>query len=631
MAVILNHLDHSLVQSGFLGVDIFFVISGFVITSSLARFSREATFWGFCGSFFEKRVKRLLPTLLFCVLVTGLLICYLNPNPLTSIRTGIFSLFGLSNVFLFLKDSDYFAQSSAANVFTQTWSLSVEEQFYLLFPIMVWGSGYLKSNTGSFKLCILLCFLTVLSLVGFTFFRTSSPLATFYLMPFRLWELGIGCLSFLTLQFCERKYINKNNESMLYLLGILIILFVPSHPIISTVSVVLCTALLMISSSPETISYKVLVTPLLQFIGQISYSLYLWHWSVLSLSKWYIGKHFVLYPFYLFLIFLLAILSYFFIEKPFRLKNWSSSSSKTIGFGFLSSVLVGLSLSFFNLKHEVLLRKPIEEIMKYPDQFPLLYSGLPYNPTCVVDADKKGYNSEKFDKCTMAPIHKKGQTIWVMGDSHAGHLQGLLYSIHEKIGLGIHLIETPGVVFPVSDGNGGLRELIYEKAMSHAQQGDIILVSRLLIDRLTYAPINDRHWYSKLGDLALNLEDKGLKLIVMGPPPIFDFNDIYNCQFFVLGFKPCEISREKLLPSIYSVMQSLESALAGRKNSYIFNTFDILCPQTSLNCSPIFEKNFLYRDKDHLNTYGSRFLSTSFLKFLIRNGLLMDNDSNLKL
>lgn len=154
MAVILNHLDHSLIQSGFLGVDIFFVISGFVITSSLARFSREATFWQFCGNFFEKRVKRLLPTLLFCVLVTGLLICYLNPNPSASIRTGIFSLFGLSNVFLFLKDSDYFAQSSSANVFTQTWSLSVEEQFYLLFPIMVWSTGYLKFNTGSFRLCI---------------------------------------------------------------------------------------------------------------------------------------------------------------------------------------------------------------------------------------------------------------------------------------------------------------------------------------------------------------------------------------------------------------------------------------------------------------------------------------------
>lgn len=450
-------------------------------------------------------------------------------------------------------------------------------------------------------------------------------------MPFRIWELGIGCLSFLILQFCERKYINKSNESILYLLGILIILFLPSHPIISTVSVVLCTALLMISSSPETITHRILVNPSLQFIGMISYSLYLWHWSVLSLGIWYIGKHFVLYPFYLFLIFLLAILSYFFIEKPFSFKSWASSSRKTIGFGLLSSVLVGLSISFFNLKHETILRSPVEEITRHPNQFPLLYSGLPYDPTCIVDTDKRAYDSEKFDKCTLAPIYKKSQTIWTMGDSHAGHLQGLLYSIHEKIGLGIHLIETPGIAFPVSQAKGESRKLIYEKAMSQAQQGDIVVVSRLLIDRLTHVPLKDSQWYSKLGDLALELEKKGLKLIVIGPPPIFDFNDIYNCQFSVLGFGPCNISRKKLLPSIDNIMQNLESALAGRKNAYIFNTFDVLCPQTSLNCSPIFEKNFLYRDKDHLNTYGSRFLSTSFLKFLVRNGLLMDNDSNLEL
>ena len=140
IAVIINHFNKELLPSGYLGVDIFFVISGFVITSSLYQRTAQ-TFSEFLSGFYERRVKRLVPALVFFVLVMSLLICLFNPDPDLSLKTGLASLFGVSNFYLLKQSTDYFSSSTELNVFTHTWSLGVEEQFYLLFPLLAWCSG----------------------------------------------------------------------------------------------------------------------------------------------------------------------------------------------------------------------------------------------------------------------------------------------------------------------------------------------------------------------------------------------------------------------------------------------------------------------------------------------------------
>ena len=141
VTVIINHFNKNILPGGYLGVDIFFVISGFVITSSLYQRPSE-NFKDFITGFYERRIQRLVPALSVFVLITSIAICFFNAQPGNSLITGLTSLFGLSNIYLLKNSTDYFAQSTELNVFTNTWSLGVEEQFYILFPFLIWFSGF---------------------------------------------------------------------------------------------------------------------------------------------------------------------------------------------------------------------------------------------------------------------------------------------------------------------------------------------------------------------------------------------------------------------------------------------------------------------------------------------------------
>ena len=137
VAVVAHHFDKTWLPGGYLGVDMFFVISGFVITLSLLSRKVE-TFRSYLAEFYARRVRRLLPALIACVLVTSIAVWFVDPAPRQSIGTGIAALFGVSNILLTVQDVDYFSRSTELNAFTHTWSLGVEEHFYLFFPLILW-------------------------------------------------------------------------------------------------------------------------------------------------------------------------------------------------------------------------------------------------------------------------------------------------------------------------------------------------------------------------------------------------------------------------------------------------------------------------------------------------------------
>ena len=127
--VIINHFNKELIPSGFLGVDIFFLISGFVITSSLCNRS-ENSFWEFISRFYSRRIKRIFPALFSCVTVSAIFLCFFNENPANEIKSAITSLFGLSNFYFIKISMDYFSQTAEINPFLHTWSLELKNNFF---------------------------------------------------------------------------------------------------------------------------------------------------------------------------------------------------------------------------------------------------------------------------------------------------------------------------------------------------------------------------------------------------------------------------------------------------------------------------------------------------------------------
>ena len=617
LAVIITHMSKSVLPGGFLGVDVFFVISGFVITGSLASLPSQSLA-GFFSHFFERRIKRLLPALLACVILTSAAICVVDPKPQTSIATGLFSLFGVSNIFLWNISSDYFARAAQANAFTQTWSLGVEEQFYLIFPLVAWFAGYVKTGRTS-RLMAVMCALSMTSLICFVVLGVMAPNAAFYLMPARIWELGAGCMLFLAMRNRHIRNVDAlaGHQTIAYLLVLIALFFVPPiYSTMATVGVVATTLLLIAGTAPNTVVAAILNQPLLQYLGKISYSLYLWHWSVLCLSKWLIGNHAIALAVLAVVMLLFASASYHLIERPLRAARWSNRAGISAGIGLgVAALTTGIVLLALP-QHESLLRKQSLALEGAPAFLPLRASERPYDPTCTVDGQQRLLLPSAMDDCTIAPTKAGGATVWAMGDSHAGHLQGMLYSLHDRTGLGVHLIETPGVVYPLN-APFEPRMRIVEAILARAKPGDILLLSRIYLDRSEHAVLGDvTAWGAKLGPLAAELEKKGLKLAIVGPSPIFSYEDVRTCYFSTFGINPCMEDRYVLRKSVSEVNALLATALTGTSNASVFHPFDTLCPPADRMCSPIRDGKFMYRDKDHLNVRGSAMLTKPFITFL---------------
>ena len=349
VAVIINHFNKEVLPGGYLGVDIFFVISGYVITSSLfGKPSKD--FKDFIGGFYERRIKRLVPALSVFVLITSIAICLFNPNPGLSLRAGLTSLFGLSNLYLLKQSTNYFAQSTELNVFTHTWSLGVEEQFYMVFPFLIWFSGFGRQTTnGARNLFLAVGALTIASLTGFLHLYPTNQPAAYFLMSSRFWEMAAGCLIFIGFQ--KRTSIEQFLEKVPPLILIALIIGVMYLPIsmasTSTIAVVALSSILIASLKEQTTAFSIFTQPRVVYIGLISYSLYLWHWGVLSISRWTIGVHWWSVPFQVALMLGLAVTSYRWIETPLRKGNWFGKRWKTLVVGggalvTISGVLVAV-------------------------------------------------------------------------------------------------------------------------------------------------------------------------------------------------------------------------------------------------------------------------------------------------
>ena len=285
LAVISSHLPEKFLPSGFLGVDVFFAISGFVVTASLLGQRRTKLSQLYVG-FLARRIKRLMPALTLCVAVTGFVVLATDPFPRHSIQTGLAALFGFANIVLFFFELDYFSPSSIFNAFTHTWSLGVEEQFYVVFPMFAW-LFYFRLQGNSFKpLTRAMVLGGLVSVALFAWLYEEHQAAAFFLMPTRIWELGVGALVFLASRRMQSTQLQEilGRLSPFALVALIVCFFAPESYAMPATLAAVGLAGLLLATDDRSPAARLLTLPPVIYIGRISYSLYLWHWPIIALG-----------------------------------------------------------------------------------------------------------------------------------------------------------------------------------------------------------------------------------------------------------------------------------------------------------------------------------------------------------
>jgi peptidoglycan/LPS O-acetylase OafA/YrhL len=339
--VILFHAEFDLFSGGFVGVDIFFVISGYLITTIILEDIELKKFN--IINFYERRARRILPPLFFIVLVTLVFsVIFLPPHALKNVGQSVFSISLFLSNFFFYIETDYFANTSKLAPLLHTWSLSIEEQFYILFPFVLL---LIKSFSQFIKFVIILVIL-IFSLIASEWLVKIDSQFSFF-MPFtRFWEIMTGSL----LAISRGSWGRINSvfvKETLSLVGFVIILFCiffynkqTIFPGYNAIPPVLGTALLIMFAIKDSFISRLLAGKLLVSTGLISYSLYLSHHVVFALSR-NVGVPIDGYGIKINLIIIsvvIAIISYFLIEKPLRFLTLSSM--KYLIFCGLFSVLL---------------------------------------------------------------------------------------------------------------------------------------------------------------------------------------------------------------------------------------------------------------------------------------------------
>jgi len=616
IAVIIGHAFEGWFPAGYLGVDVFFVISGFVITHSLLT-RGGVSFGSFFAAFSLRRIKRLLPALLVCIALSCAVLLFLDPAPRTSLVTGASALFGVSNFAIYFQELDYFSASTRYNAFTHTWSLGVEEQFYLLFPIIFWFAFRPSQSTNSRRFLGVIFAFSILSLVGFIFLHATAPMLAYFMMPLRFWELGFGVVAATYLHYRPDGFqgASRYMPPWVLILAMVAVFVLPFEAkFIGYILVVLLTTALLLVGAQSGKQSRFLTNKPARYIGNISYSLYLWHWPFLTFGL-FVPFSIWANPFFaIFCAFCVSTLSYHFVEQPFRRIRIPHPRPRHFA-GALISVLSVIAIIAAGDTYRKSLGVTQIEAALSPDFLPLPESNLPFNPTCVVDGQLRLLQPDTFENCTFMPVAGKeeSRTVWLMGDSHAGHLQGALLQLRTDHGYGLHLIETPGNTFPVAHPEGFLpREALYKNVQDNWKPGDVVVLSRLYLSRTDPIAVQADvgAWLDKVDALAHELAQNDIKLLLIGPPPMFLFEDIRACD--PKNITSCSVDRDILESVIDAVHRDLARLASKHQNAALLEIFPVVCPVHAPICSPAKDGLFLFRDRDHLNTKGAALLSEYF-------------------
>lgn len=627
LLVVFYHAKLAGFGGGFIGVDIFFVLSGYLVTFGLYQ-ELVSTKTINLGEFFQRRIKRLLPVFFFVILIT-LAIGYFVLIPIAGEqqalgRSAIASSLFLSNLYFIFNTGGYFDEPTELQPLLHTWSLSVEAQFYLIWPFIIGFIYFLsRKNTSLFpkNLTIALGLLSIASLFVSLYFTYKQASVAFFLMPSRMWEFGTGGL----LVLLPVQKFNANLGNFISSLSLLLLVttgifyndrinfpgFYAIIPVIATAAIIIICNTKQTNAVKNLLSSKILVT-----LGTLSYSFYLWHWPLLTIYRVHnLGESDTSHNLIICAIsFFLSYLTYHWIEKPIRTgsNTLMATPKNTYIFGgcmILIALTFATSLGMWSkyslgLPQNSSISQALINLKKV--KIPKCL------PSSMMEDEPISLNSCKF------PEHGKDTSSLIWGDSHAAHLVPGVSESADRYKSSVTIRYMPECP-PIQDFAAS--HLSNEKGnqckyFNHEVLKEVIKPHDL---RLTSIILSAR-WNAYLNSSNLNQFERGLNktistligenltVILFAPvpnfahsaPPCIARRSIKDCAISIID---AESKRKDVMKVFYKIKHQFPEI-------HLIDPFSTICKEDF--CYPQKNNILLYSDSHHLSEQGSLMMSSLF-------------------
>jgi peptidoglycan/LPS O-acetylase OafA/YrhL len=615
LAVMGFHASANLIPGGFVGVDIFFVISGFLISGLIFKEIENGTF--LFGEFYKRRIKRILPAYIVVCLFTLAVSSYLLiPNDYIFYTTSLAASWGFaSNIFFSMLSWGYFGQRTEEFPLLHTWSLSVEEQFYFLFPVLliILHRYFRKQMVG------ILVFFGII-FVGLSELKMRE-VGSYFLLPYRAHELIIGALVYFALR--KKPSLSLIMSNLLAAVGITLIfgsLFLlqksVSFPGIHSLYPCIGAALVIYSGNSGSFVATALKNKVMVFTGLLSYSLYLWHWPLFSFLRYrQIDITFMVGAAVIAASFVLSFLTWKLVEIPIR-ENKSIQFKTAFLHYYVAPAAVFMVVGGYSYFTE-------GAPQRFSNDLRQLISSYSFerdlSRSCSIRSNEyEGVTSDYLaGHCAFGDLQKKRADILLFGDSHAHHFKPFVEKLSENAHLkGVYYVEGSCAA---TDLFNGTETADQQPSTCEKRNADLLNMA----GDFKYVVIASFWPYEGKEDIfKKDLQAVVKKITSSGAiPVIFKDNPYYNvdlsqCILFkkrgwISPDKDCNIPNSFVNKTQVAMNTVIDSIKVSYPSTIIIDPKAVMC--NAIECATYIENIALYKDANHINTKAAILLAERYI------------------